>query len=365
MNILMSFYKLDAEEKSSAAKLLEELKKRGHNVLTISGNDVDLEAEFFGKKHITLSLDSKSHSYTELLRFVKDENIELIHSHTKNPLPILNKLHKKAKLPLITTLYECGTKKYTLKRSSEWGEKILVTDENIKKYLLDNYKLTEADVVLTSKGIDSEKFKAADKNELTKEFGITGEENIVLYLCRSDKLGSKVCSKLIEAVRKLDLIVENLKCIIVGVCDEFETIKNVVKSSNDALGREAIVLLGEIADIGELIAVSKLVISSNNTALCAMALKKPVIIASNDGYMGLFDEDKLENGLLSVFSGKGCPEMTAETLAQDIGIFFGFWEEDQERLGKYGREIVEKYYSAGRMADDAEMVYHEILEGKA
>ena len=96
-----------------------------------------------------------------------------------------------------------------------------------------------------------------------------------------------------------------------------------------------------------------------------MAAEKPTIIAGNEGYIGLFDKDKLDAGLSTNFCCRGCGESDTETLTQDIGNFFGLWEEEQNNLGKYAREVVSEYYSVTKMADDAEKVYKEVLGAKA
>ena len=112
-------------------------------------------------------------------------------------------------------------------------------------------------------------------------------------------------------------------------------------------------------------APAKLFVGVSRAALEAMASQKPTIIAGNEGYVGRFSEDKLPVCLETNFCLRGCEMSTTDLLAQDIGAFFGLWEEDQEKLGEYGREVVLKYYSVARMADDAEKVYKKVMEEKA
>ena len=92
-----------------------------------------------------------------------------------------------------------------------------------------------------------------------------------------------------------------------------------------------------------------------------MACGKPSIIAGTMGYIGLFDETKLETGLYTNFCCRGCEEATTDLIAQDIGYFFGLWEDEQKKLGEYARETVLSHYSVKRMADDAEKVYKEVM----
>ena len=97
-------------------------------------------------------------------------------------------------------------------------------------------------------------------------------------------------------------------------------------------------------------------------ALEAMACKKPTIVAGNEGYIGLFDEDKLEVGISTNFCCRGCDEPSEKELIQDIANFFGLCDEEWVRLGEYARKTVIENYSVKRMADDAESVYAKVIK---
>ena len=100
----------------------------------------------------------------------------------------------------------------------------------------------------------------------------------------------------------------------------------------------------------------------SRAALEAMASGKPTIVAGNEGYIGLFDEDKLDIGLETNFCCRGCAEPSEKELMQDIANFFGLCDEEWERLGDYSRQVVIKHYSVRRMADDAEKVYKQAIK---
>ena len=93
----------------------------------------------------------------------------------------------------------------------------------------------------------------------------------------------------------------------------------------------------------------------------AMAAGKPTIIAGNEGYIGIFDEDKAELAYSTNFCCRGCEASSEEKIAQDVGNFFGMWEEDKKRLSAFSREYIKENYSVKRMADDAEKVYKSVL----
>ncbi len=370
MNILMSLMQLDiGGAETHVVELAKELKRRGHNIIVTSrGGAYEKELEEFGIRHYCVPLNTKKPkevmtAFARLRAIIAEEKVDIVHAHARIPAFILGKLHKKLKFPFVTTAHWIFNTKYGLKYITDWGQRTLAVSEDIKKYLLDNYKLPEEHITVTVNGIDTEKFSdGIDKNAVYKELGITAEDNTVVYVSRMDEDRSLAAHQLIEAAEKLYPIIEGLKCVIVGGGNDFDKVKAEAEAVNERLGSRVIILTGARTDINRLIAPAKLFVGVSRAALEAMAAKKPVIVAGNEGYMGLFSEEKLSDGLSTNFCCRGLGESTTELLAQDIGGFFGLWEEEQQRLGQYGHDVVSEYYSVKRMADDAEKVYKEAME---
>lgn len=373
MNILMSLMQLDiGGAETHVVELSKELKRRGHNIIITSngGAYVD-ELEQSGIKHYSVPLQNKQpknvfKAYSMLKKIIEDEKIDIVHSHARIPSFLLGKLHKKMKFPFVTSAHWVFSTKYGLKYITDWGQRTLAVSEDIKKYLMDNYKIQEEHITVTVNGIDVEKFsKDVASEPVKKEFGISDGDKTIVYVSRMDADRSLVAHQLIKAVESLSPIIENLKCVIVGGGNDFENVKAEAEAVNKKLGREAIALAGARTDINRLIAPADLFVGVSRAALEAMAAEKPTIIAGNEGYIGLFDEDKLDVGLSTNFCCRGCKESDTETLTQDIAGFFGLWDDEQKRLGEYSGKIVREYYSVKRMADDAEKVYSEVLEEKS
>lgn len=369
MNILMSLMQLEiGGAETHVVELSKELKRRGHNIIiTSNGGAYVKELENAGIKHYCVPLQNKKpknvvKAYSMLKKIIEEEKIDVVHSHARIPSFLLGKLRKKMKFPFVTSAHWVFSTKYGLKYITDWGERTLAVSEDIKKYLIDNYKIPEEHITVTVNGIDTEKFsRDTECDDVRKEFGINENDKTIVYVSRMDADRSLAAHLLIETVEKLNPITENLKCLIVGGGNDFENVKKEADAANERIGRKAIVLSGARTDINKLVAPADLFVGVSRAALEAMAAEKPTVIAGNEGYIGLFDEDKLDVGLSTNFCCRGCRETDAETLTQDIGNFFGLWEEEQKKLGQYSRKVVEEYYSVARMADDAEKVYKEVL----
>lgn len=366
-NILMLLMKLDiGGAETHVVELSKELKKRGYNIIIASNGGVyTKELEEAGIKHYNVPLQNKHpknviKSFRLIKKIIEDEKIDIVHSHARIPSYIAGKLHKRMKFTFVTTAHWVFTTKYGLKYITDWGEKTIAVSEDIKEYLIKNYHLPAENIRVTINGIDTDKFSPdTDTSAVRKEFGIEPEDRLIVYVSRMDVDRSLAAHMLINIVPKLDTIVDNIKVLVVGGGNDFENIQKEADTVNVELGRKAVITTGARTDINRLVAPAELFVGVSRAALEAMAAGKPTIIAGNEGYIGLFDEDKAELAYSTNFCCRGCPGTSEETLAQDIGGFFGMWDEDKDKLSKFSREFVKQRYSVKVMADDAEAIYKE------
>ena len=369
MNILMSLMQLDiGGAETHVVELAKELKRRGHKiVITSNGGAYVEELEKNGIKHYLVPLQNKkpqnvAKAFSLLKKIIIDEKIDVVHSHARIPSFILGRIKKKMNFPFVTTAHGTFSTKYGLKYITDWGDKTLAVSDDIKKYLMDNYGIKEEDITITVNGIDDKKFSPdVEKTDAMREFSLEDTDNTLVYVSRLDASCDHIAYMLIESVKRLSDIVENLKCIIVGDGDDFENVKKLADEANDDIGKNVIIMAGARTDVNKVIAPAKLFVGVSRAALEAMSCGKPAIIAGTMGYIGLFDETKIDEGLYTNFCCRGLEEATTDLLAQDIGYFFGLWEEEQKKLGEYSRQTVLSHYSVKRMADDAEKVYKEVM----
>lgn len=364
-NILLALMQLNiGGAETHVVELAKELKRKGFNVIVTSNGGVYVkELEEYGIKHYSVPLQNKNplnmaKSKRLLKRIIRDEKIDIVHSHARIPSFILGKLHKKMKFPFVTTAHWVFNTGYGLKYITDWGEKTVAVSEDIKTYLMDNYHIPEGDINVTINGIDTDKFSPdTECADIRAELGIKDSDTVITYVSRLDESRSLAAKQLIDTVPELDKEIENLKVIIVGAGDDFNNVKTMAERVNKQTGRETVVLTGARTDINKLIAPCELFVGVSRAALEAMAADKPVVIAGNEGYIGLFDESRLEVGIDTNFCCRGCEMPSSELIKQDILRFFKMSAEEKKSLGRYGRELIKREYSVSRMADDSIKVY--------
>ena len=330
LNVMLSLMQLDiGGAETHVVELAKELKRMGFNpIITSNGGVYVKELEEAGIKHYRVPLQNKNpfnmiKSVRLLKKIITDEKIDLVHSHARIPSFILGKLHKFMKFPFVTSALWVFTTKYGLKYITDWGEKTVAVSEDIKTYLMDNYKIPESNIRVTINGIDTEKFSPdTDVSDIRKEFDINEDDTVIVYVSRMDESRSLVAKHLISVAEEIDKFTDKLKIVIVGDGDDFANVSAMTEKVNKKIGRKCISLAGARTDINKFAALADLFVGVSRAALEAMAACKPVIIAGNEGYIGLFEEDKLGVGIDTNFCCRGCVESSPEILLHDIKKYF-------------------------------------------
>ena len=368
MKVLMSLMKLDlGGAETHVIELAKELRRRGWEVLVASNGGVCTdELESAGIRHYTVPLQNKNpknviNAFKMLKKIIVDEKVDIVHSHARIPSFILGKLQKKMGFPFVTTPHGVFTTKYGLKYITDWGQKTLAVSEDIKKYLMDNYHIKEENIRLTINGIDTDKFSPAKKDDtIYDELGISPADNTIVYMSRMDKLMSIPALQLIEIYDRLAEKIENPKLVLVGGGDNFDTVKRLADEANRRSGG-GIIVTGARSDAWRILGAAKLFVGVSRSALEAMAMEKPVILAGYQGFIGLFDSDRVAEAKMSNFCCRGCAELDKNRLCDEILRFFKLDKMRADELGRMGRELVITDYSVGRMTDDTESVYKSVL----
>ena len=118
-------------------------------------------------------------------------------------------------------------------------------------------------------------------------------------------------------------------------------------------------------DINEIVAAGDVFVGVSRAALEAMAGAKPVIIAGNEGYHGIFTPDKLAEAMLGNFCCRGLPMCTPDALYADCKALLSAGSEVWKDMGAYNRQVIFDNYSVARMAEDALSVYRQVWKKRS
>ncbi len=372
MKILMATMGLDiGGAETHIVELSKQLKAMGHDILIVSNGGVYVpEITAAGIRHYVAPLNRRDirdmyRARAVLEEVIRREKPDIVHAHARIPAFLCGTLQKKLKFPFVTTAHWVFNTKGGLRYLTNWGERTIAVSDDIKAYLMREYGVPEEHISITINGIDTDKFSPKISPErVLAEFSLNGGQPVISYVSRMDEDRALVARQLIEIAPRLDQAIPGVQLLIAGGGNVFEELKEKSLQVNKLLGRTCVVMTGPRTDINEIAAAGDVFVGVSRSALEAMAAGKPVIVAGNEGYQGLFTQDKLEEARLGNFCCRGLPMSTPQRLFDDLVDVMGRGAEEKRDLGAYGRQVIFEYYSVRRMAQDCLDMYQQVRRRK-
>lgn len=368
MKILMTTMKLDiGGAETHIVELCGELKRRGHEIVVASNGGVYVDTlEKAGIRHVKLPLHNKRvssvvRSYYGLKRLIETENFDIVHAHARIPAFICGLLRRQLGFRFITSAHWVFKVNALWKMIADWGERSIAVSFDIKEYLIDNYGICSDNISVTINGIDTEKFSSKiDAAPFIDELGLDRSARRIVCVSRIDRDRSLAPIMLCKAAPGLKKRFPDLEIVIVGGGDDFAKLEEAAGEANAAAGKPYIRLCGARTDINLAIASADVFVGVSRAALEAMAAEKPCVLAGNEGYLGIFDESKLDKAFETNFCCRGCDVTTAEAIERDLAVLLATDKSALAEMGKYNREIIQRHYSVSRMTDDYEAAYEKL-----
>ncbi len=365
MKILMATMGLDiGGAETHIVELARELVREGHEVVVASNGGVYVpELEKSGIRHVKVPLHTRNpfsmvKGLFIMRREIRRERPDIVHAHARIPAFVCGILQKLMGFPMVTTAHWVFDPGFILRYLTNWGDRTIAVSDDIVKYLTDNYPIDREKITVTINGIDTEKFSPAVSGEnVRREFNIPVDALMVSHVSRLDEDRALAADTLLKIAPTLAQRVSQVRILIAGGGDRYEELSRRADEINLKIGYRCILMAGSRTDINEICAAGNVFVGVSRAALEAMAVARPVVVAGNEGYMGLFDEDKLQEGIDGNFCCRGLPGITRQALLDDVTTALTLEAQDYDRLAAYGRSVVCEHYSVRRMAADALEAY--------
>lgn len=340
-------------------ELTRELRRMGHDVTVASAGGVFAdELATYGVRHVTLPLADKSvfsvvTSYRGLSELIGKEKFDIVHGHARIPDFILSYVRRRHSFRFATTAHLDFAVNALWRRLTEWGERTLAVSDDIKDYLVREYGVSPDKIGVTINGIDDRKFSPdVDYSGVLREFSLDADRRRIVYISRMDADRSAVAFMLCECAPSLAGTYPDLDVVIVGSGNDYERLAEAAEKANSAAGRRVVTLCGARSDTNCFCAMADVFVGVSRSALEAMAAHVPVVVAGNQGYLGILTESNTELARSANFCARGCPKSTATALERDLRVLLGMPEDKRRDIGEYGYRVVTGHYSVGRMAQD-------------
>lgn len=339
--------------------------ERGISVSVASAGGVYASVlEQHGITHITLPLNRKTPTalFTAkkgLEAYIRRERFDIVHAHARLPALLCAQLHRRYGFRFVTTDHLDFRLTPLLKKLTEWGEFTFAVSEDLRGYLLRNFRLDPERIALTVNGIDTDRFSPDTKAAPFRECFPIGNRAVILHVSRLEKHLSLCAHALMGAVEALD---GRAVLVIVGDGSYAQELQNEAAALNRKLGYQAVTPIGAITEVEHAIAAADIVVSPSRAAMEAMACAKPTVVCGSQGYGGIFSEAIADQAITSNFCFRGSLLPTPELLANDIQTILDMNEDQKKALGNFARRFICENYSVDIMAQTQLDGYEKLLD---
>lgn len=368
MKILMATMKMEiGGAETHILELAKALAAQGVDVTVVSAGGVYAEELMAaGVAHIMAPLHTKRpdqvlHSIGILRKLIRDGGFDIVHAHARIPALLCHLLCKQYHVRFVTTAHLNFQVNFIWRMLSRWGERTIAVSDDIKQYLIEDYGVCADNISVTINGINTETFSPdIDPSGVLSEFGLSPDKHRVVCVSRMDTDRSEAALQLAQIAPRLYAFDPQFELLLVGDGNDFSRLKAEADRANAAVGHKIVYLTGARVDINVLVAAGDLFVGVSRAALEAMAAEKPVILAGNQGYMGIFTKDRFAHAYESNFCCRGCEETSPQLLYRDVTALLSMSAEERSALGRDCRDIIMEHYSVSRMARDYLAMYESV-----
>lgn len=369
MRILLASMRMDiGGAETHILELACELKRRGNYVVVASeGGVFTKNLEENGIKHVYAPLCSKKpsalkESYKALAEIIKNDKIEIVHSHARIPNFIIWFLRRKYHFGFVSTLHFAFTKKKFVEKFTVWGEKNLAVSEDLRRHLIKNSRVKANNIVTTVNGINPALFsEECDTQYLYDEFPLKKDTKKIVCVCRMERVN---CESMYALVRKAEAIekkIKNVQIILVGDGEAYDELSEKAREVNRKTKKNTVILTGARTDVNKIIKICDIFVGISRAALEAMTSGKLVVLTGSYGHAGVLYPKNFEINMKSNFTCRKQQAISDAKVYDSVIEAFSIKKNDREAIEEELKSLVTENYSLKRMCDDAQGVYTDLL----
>ena len=341
------------------------LRARGHEVFAASsGGEMEGEFEKAGIHVKTFPIRTKSELspkiYTaipSMIHWIKDEQIDLLHAHTRITQVMSFWTSRGLGRPFVTTAH--GFYKRRLGRCllPAWGRRVIAISDAVGIDLHKTHHVPNDRIRVVYNGLDLPElmlsFSRHDPLEIRREYGFPPDSYVVGVTARL--VPDKGHEYLIKAIKRLETELPNLKLLIVGDGRYRKALTALVRTLQM---EDRVLFTGNLSDVSKPLAAMDVFVLPATwregfglSIAEAMTCEKPVIV-TNIWALNTLILDQV-NGIL-------VEPKNVEQLADAVRLML-VDPQFRQKIGKAGRRTAEERFSLDRMVRELEGVYQEAL----
>lgn len=342
-------------------ELSKALHADGHRITVVSqGGSLVSVLRSCGVEHRKLPLNRKNplcllYAKRKLSRLIKQEDFDLIHAHARLPAFLVAPPAKRRHIPLVTTVHAHFSCTPLRRRLSRWGEKVIAVSEDLKQYLTEQYGYPADRIDVIPNGIDTRYFSppaVSPSSEQTFR---------LLFVSRLDRDCARAAFLLCRMAQSLKETYPKLEIQIAGGGSALPRLQRLAEAVNRRAPAPFLFLLGQVSDLRPLYRNAHAVIGVSRVALEAMACGCPVVLAGNEGMLGLTEESLLPTAASGNFCCRNTVPLSEKNLKAELCRLLSESDEKRKCSGQALSEYVRRFHSLSAMAESTEEFYESVL----
>jgi peptidoglycan/xylan/chitin deacetylase (PgdA/CDA1 family)/glycosyltransferase involved in cell wall biosynthesis len=342
MNILMVLSQVEVTgAEVYAAAISDKLIDRGHNVFIVSDTlTVPTRAKYIpiplNKRRLYLQV---KHLY-QLIKTIRDNNIMVIHSHSRVSCKLSYIASRLCGVPMIYTAHGHHHVHLSKKLFPAYGEYTLAICENVRDQIIKELHWDKDKIEILRNGVDGSRYSPV-------HVPVKPDVPTVSIIGRLSGPKGDVAYKVLEEICIKNPIDSSIKINVVGgmvIPERFKKFQNRVSLS------------GFVGKVSDQIANSSVIIGSGRVAIESLMMGKPTIAFGEATYEGLVTTDTYQTVLRSNFGDIAeSGSWDTSRLGQDITAGL--------QMGKIPEQLytaVSNSFNLDRVSERIEYIYQSI-----
>ncbi|WP_293723613.1 polysaccharide deacetylase family protein [uncultured Cetobacterium sp.] len=347
MNILMALSQLEVTGAEVYGTVLsDELIRRGNKVYIVSDTltkptNAQYEKIEFNKR----KLIHRVSQVRKLLRIIKENDIQVVHAHSRASSWSCAIACRIAKIPLVTTIHGRQPVHLSRKIVKAFGDYSLSVCENIRDHVVNDLKVKPENITVLRNMINTKEYQKQSLIQSTKN------EKIISIIGRLSGPKGDVTYNLLDILHRR----KDFKIQVIGGKDIPQRFKKFTGNVD---------FLGYVNNVSDRIRESSIVIGAGRVAVEAILCEVPVLAIGEAESVGIVTNDRLNTALKSNFgdiSLNHTPLFRWTDVIPEIDKGFNISKEELSTL----REKVISEFSIENIVHKIEKIYQQQIVKKS
>jgi len=342
------------------------LKAKGHRVIIASGGGTMMERVLeLGLDCFIVPLDTKSElspkifkSFFILRKLIKEENIDIIHSHSRTTQVLAALLSRRGKPARVFTCHGFFKPRLFRRLFPLWGDKIIAISHQVDEHLVRDFEVAGEDIEVVHNGVDIGRFgniEAQFKNQERRRLGLADAPVVGIVARLSDVKGHVY---LLSAMKSVLDKIPAAQLLIVG---EGKMKDELARRASELGIDKSVYFVARSEDTRKALAVMDVFVMPSLQEGLGLALMEAMaaglaVVGSDIGGIKALIKDRESGLLVSPADTDGLAKAILDLL-QD--------EEKRKRYGLEAAKFIAANFSQEKMVDGTERIYSECLNKKA